>query len=236
MRWYQSCKDMPPEYPLPEAEIIFCFLTFFGSLILAGGCSQHEKASCMAITLDTGRSLDIDTWQITELSKNLLGWTLTSFSGWHFCIKENWPLRCGELGALHSFFGASSTPVTCEGWERSSTGIVLFCVTSPFAIPPKKGMNIWKMIFGTGGVEICSPNFMAILDVVLKRLAKQLEVWVLTWTPKVQGCPETLNGSDGRQLIACAWVIKHGQWKIIWQWIFFKGNADAWKLSTWSTF
>ena len=70
--------------------------------------------------------------------------------------------------------------MTCEGWERSSTGIVLFCVTSPFAIPPKKGMNIWKMIFGTGGVEICSPNFMAILDVVLKRLAKQLEVWVLT--------------------------------------------------------
>lgn len=68
MIWYQSFKDMPENPQKPEVEVIFCcFPTLLSRqlesfTILAGGCSQHEKASCVAITLDIGRSLDIDTW------------------------------------------------------------------------------------------------------------------------------------------------------------------------------
>ena len=85
--------------------------------ILAGGCSQHEKASCMAITLDIGRSLDIDTWINKNKSISKRGWTLTSSGGTFlgtFLHLKVWWIACAP-----QFFGSQfyTYDLWRLGWE-----------------------------------------------------------------------------------------------------------------------
>lgn len=164
--------------------------------ILAGGCSQHEKASCVAITLDIGRSLDIDTW----ISKNKKNPFRKGGGLWHLQVEfflgtflhvKVWWIACAP-----QFFGSQfyTYDLWRLGWEIDVwfglemfdhlCMVIIFVILAPLR---RKGMEDMKMMFWMG-----FPLFRCSNLKPLNIRDSSLEVWALTWTPIVQGCPGTL--------------------------------------------
>lgn len=186
VRWFGT-KSCFPTLPSRQLESF---------TILAGGCSQHEKASCVAIALDIGRSLDIDTW-ISKKNKKIHFEKGVDFDilRWNF-FRNFLHLKVWWIAGAPQFFGSQfyTYDLWRLGWEIDGwCGLEVFdhlCIVIIFVILAplrRKGMEDMKMMFWMG-----FPLFRCSNLKPLNIRDSSLEVWALTWTPIVQGCPGTL--------------------------------------------
>lgn len=167
---------------LPEVEVIFVVSPPSPSrqlesfTILAGGCSQHEKASCVAITLDIGRSLDIDTWISKKKTIKIHFEKGVDFDilRWNF-FRNFLHLKVWWIAGAPQFFGSQF--YTYDLW-RLGWKIDVWCGLEVFdhlcmviiCVPGTCGEKAWKIwrwcfgwVFRFSGVPIWSHWTSAIL-------------------------------------------------------------------------